>query len=587
MVRLLRTAVFVVCLFSAGRAFAAGGTCPSQNHYVNPVTGAAVSLSSLGVTSCFYVAANGSDSNPGTSEQSPWLHAPGMPNCSGVCASVKPAPGLGFILRGGDTWHEGNSGASPYTGQSHLGGVNYSGWVVSQSGSSGSPIYYGVDPTWYSGGSFARPIITGDNPTSTTGVGSCTYPNQLHMLHLDGQTNITVDDFEFTGMCWTGLQSGSACCSIMISANIQGSGTTNVVIVRNYLHGWSHVTFHCAPGPVGTSCDGAFGINETAGRNANIGNVIAYNVIDGSDTDQSSLGAIAWGGYDIHGNVITNTGNGVVTDNTHVFHDNLLQFLSQSSDGEAHTNGFEFNSEQPGTSNAVYNNVIRNIFVHGGGVVQWMTPDNGQTDYYFNNVVYNQSSNGNYFDVCQPGGGSCPSTTSYTVNVFNNTWVLPNSGAIAGPFSGATVNFQNNHCVIPGGGAASNCYKSSGGTLNYLTNVIQTPTTATGQGYSATGTYAYSPKTGSATVGTGTNEQEFCAALSGSSDTWLQQAGAACAYDTGFACTYVTSSHSVSCPVRTAVARPTKTPWDVGAYQSSGSQVEAPLPPTALQATID
>ena len=40
-----------------------GGTCPSGANYVNPsnATGSLVTLSSLGITNCYYIAANGSD----------------------------------------------------------------------------------------------------------------------------------------------------------------------------------------------------------------------------------------------------------------------------------------------------------------------------------------------------------------------------------------------------------------------------------------------------------------------------------------------------------------------------------------------
>ena len=75
-------------LFAALPALATttGGTCPSGANYLNTATGNLVTLSSLGVTSCFYVAANGSDTNSGTSEASPFLHSPGMKNCSAATA---------------------------------------------------------------------------------------------------------------------------------------------------------------------------------------------------------------------------------------------------------------------------------------------------------------------------------------------------------------------------------------------------------------------------------------------------------------------------------------------------------------------
>src|ERR1700728_2966603 len=85
----------------------AGGTCPSGANYITPSnpTGALVTLSSLGITSCFYASkSTGADTATGTSEAAPWAHLPGMPSCTNVCNSTSPTGGEGFILRGGDTW---------------------------------------------------------------------------------------------------------------------------------------------------------------------------------------------------------------------------------------------------------------------------------------------------------------------------------------------------------------------------------------------------------------------------------------------------------------------------------------------------
>ena len=142
----------------AGSAFAAGGSCPSGANYLSltsPQTGGgagSVALASLGITSCFYISAAGADTNSGTSEATAWLHAPGMPACASICASTTPTAGKGFIFRGGDTWHKASG--SPGIGGS---------WTWGQSGTGGNPIYIGVDPTWFSGSSFARPILSEDN----------------------------------------------------------------------------------------------------------------------------------------------------------------------------------------------------------------------------------------------------------------------------------------------------------------------------------------------------------------------------------------------------------------------------------------
>ena len=123
----LRKLIQFILFLIPSLAWAAGGACPSGASYINwqsPLT--PVTLSSLGVTSCYYVSAAGSDSNAGTSESSPWLHAPGMPAATGNPASLNPTGGIGIIFRGSDTWHFGNSSASPYLQH------DFDGWAIGE-----------------------------------------------------------------------------------------------------------------------------------------------------------------------------------------------------------------------------------------------------------------------------------------------------------------------------------------------------------------------------------------------------------------------------------------------------------------------
>ena len=196
----------IVLLLFASPCFAAGGTCPSGI----PVSG----------SNCYFVSASGVDTNTGTDEAHPWLHAPGMPNCANTCASVQSTidtttggTGIGIILHGGDTWHFGNSGATPYTGGTwtfNAGGTPST--CLSDIASSGC-MYYGVDQTWYNSGvcgsSWCRPILSGDNPTTGFGTSqfasSCAYQvtggNNTLTTTGGNRTNIFLDGFEMTGMC--------------------------------------------------------------------------------------------------------------------------------------------------------------------------------------------------------------------------------------------------------------------------------------------------------------------------------------------------------------------------------------------------
>jgi hypothetical protein len=80
-------------------------------------------------------------------------------------------------------------------------------------------------------------------------------------------------------------------------------------------------------------------------------------------------------------------------------------------------------------------------------------------------------------------------------------------------------------------------------------------------------------------VGTGTNETtNLCAAIAAAavSNPTLADAAIACKSGTGYACTYNTGNHTVTCPARTRTARPVTGAWDVGAYQYSAGSIEAP-----------
>src|SRR5271155_3910760 len=101
----------IVFFFACSVAHAAGGACPTGANYLSltsPQTGGglgSVTLASLGITSCYFISSSGLDTNTGTTESSPWLHAPGMPACANTCAGVTPASGEGFIVEGGSVYH--------------------------------------------------------------------------------------------------------------------------------------------------------------------------------------------------------------------------------------------------------------------------------------------------------------------------------------------------------------------------------------------------------------------------------------------------------------------------------------------------
>jgi hypothetical protein len=523
-----------------------------------------VGLRSAAAATTHYIAANGSDSSNGTSKTTPWAHAPGMPNCSGSCASYTPQPGDQFIFRGGDTWHFGDSSAIPYTGGTWDWGKG--GW----SGNSANPIYIGVDQTWFSGGSGSRPILNADNPTSTSAVGSCAHQvgSSNVLTSFASTTYVAVDNFEMTGLCQNDVNDPFA-HDIYV---VESAGSNNIY-EHLYIHGWTALAFSCSGG-----AGHCFNLFAFLGSN-NDGDLHLQDVVDGSDSNPGSLGVMFGGGYDIEQSVFRYASQIVVT-RSRILRDTLFEHWYAPGDNDAHGNLFEDSGSSPATVHAYYNNLARHICSDSGscpnGLVGfWPQPDTSTTDYFFNNVFYDTNTGGNYFDIGQNSG------PQGAIILFNNTFELPSSSgtailqcnaAAAHPFTAA-----NNHYILE----SSSAYSSpcTGGT--FVTELRMNHATAAADGFNASETYAYSPTSSSSPTAGGTNEQSYCSALStaAGSDPTLSDAATACQSDTRYACTYSSTNHTVSCPARTIASRGS---WNIGAYQFGNG----PNPPTGLTAAV-
>jgi hypothetical protein len=544
--RLQKIAILIACILSTGAIYAQGGTCPTAAKYLNPSTGSLVTLSSLGVTSCFYISkAIGSDTNAGTSKTSSWAHMPGMPSCTGTCSKLTPKAGEGFILRGGDTWISTDLDL-------------YWQWT----GTSSSPFYIGVDQDWYNpscGDSWCRPKFT-------CGGASCSYTSNGNGFYTDqsGIQYVTVDNIE-----WTGLYQSTASYPNYFS--IYGSYNT---FVHNYIHGWSHAA--ASTGAQDNSK--AFAPSTCCG--GGIGNVFLYDIVDGSDTTKDMLLAFGGDPAEIGYSVINYVTNGI-EGSQNIVHDTLIEnivlcFLTEA----CHQNAILQARTSSGSTALFYNNVITGV-VSGGMPKLWLgqaTGGNPQTVYAFNNVIFNNAA-GNDINPCQLNSGSCG-----TYYYFNNTFECGNSSGL-GPCMAASGTLAptevaywiNNHCI------ATACVSITGDaniTYTETTDLVQSVTTARNQGltYSSDNISFQPTISSSETVGKGTNLQSLCKTIAGLNPA----AGVACQSDTGYACTYNTSDHTISLGTRRTVkARPSTSAWDIGAYQFTN----APQPPTNVTGT--
>jgi hypothetical protein len=94
------------------------------------------------VPQTYYVANNGNDSNNGTAKGTPFATAPTM-DCGSGWNGVTLQPGDTVVFKGGDTW------SAPAC----------MGWAPNFSGSAGNYITLTTDHTWFTGGSYTRPIF--------------------------------------------------------------------------------------------------------------------------------------------------------------------------------------------------------------------------------------------------------------------------------------------------------------------------------------------------------------------------------------------------------------------------------------------
>lgn len=553
------------------------GSCPSGANYLdltNPSNGGgngSVTLASLGITSCYYVSATGLDSNTGADETHPFLHSPGMSSFTG---SATVAAGVGVIFEGGGTWHV--SSGTPATGGT---------WTWTYTGTSSHPVYFGIDPTWYSGGSFARPIINQDNPLNTSYVGSCSFADDgVTLIHPSGAWTI-IDGLEFTGNCHSG---GG------VSSQIDPTGGTNMITERLYCHGWSMTS--------GISDDSGICVGNNTNSIGNVTNRHLFDVVDGSDSTLGNLcntpscvgstsNATGYGfgdAYDVEYSVIRHVSNGIQSGQVCTLIGNDFEYIFSALAGR-HSNIVEQNFGQCSAATSpqymalYYNNVTGNTNDNSNN---WVP--SAITYYIFNNTWYNdQHFPPDPDGILLCGGGG---TRSYSANAlatvyfFNNStqdygFANCSSGSSGGGWStGSTITFENNQTMDQSSVSSWFRYNSCNSTNCPLTDsggeVYQTTSCANSQGYTyvnrwqpTVGTHGTAcNSTVNATIHTGnTLTSTLCSVLPNS------LAVTACQSGSGGAAVEIATWGGLfaSYPETTANARGTT--WDTGAYQFASS----------------
>jgi hypothetical protein len=445
--------------------------------------------------------ASGSDTNSGTSKNSPWKYAPGMRGCASNCAVFGLHPGDKVIFKGGVAWD-----------------ITGFPLVVTTSGASGNPIYYGVDQTWFAGSAWSHPVFDLVNSTWHTAPILASAANFVTFDNLE----IKNEEVDNTG-------------SWPPRSGITVSGGSNITIQNCYIHGWS------IQQPQSGSDESPTG--GIAFYNGSSAGTVQNCVLDGSPESDSGVGV--YGGASIHGNVVENVPNGIVViDPSANVSGNQVFDVPYSVDPLEDSSAiFAF------SSGSIYNNIVHNLAPGASALhLEAGASETGNTQYVYNNLVWNVGDTAPVVISSEFLGSVSPSNQF----IYNNTL---SGGATAGCitvnpnfFVATNLTVQNNHCISDTPATSAWCWNQAGGnfdcgSVTHVTfannvNVLMTSSAATSAGY--TPNVSFQPTAAnSATVGVGLNLTSSCTAVGAS-----------------------------LCSDRLKVGRPSgSTAWDAGAYQ--------------------
>lgn len=403
--------------------------------------------------------ATGNDANNGTSKATPWKTHPAMTG-SGVAGYVHSA-GDHFIFKGGVTW--------PLSGL----------WWIKVGGADGNPDYYGVDKTWFTGGSFSRPILDGQNALS-----GFIY---LGTAGFTAVNNITIDNFDMRNLYWDHTVGNSFGAVFFI----KGEQVARNLIQQNcWFHHWTHESF-----AAGTS-DTLICITRWNETPLDFGSYVTNCVFDSEQVGISDLNASGAGVKYYQGGVYGCTFTNMVSDillgqgnSSTVVANNYLARVYLSFDPNAHDNILE---TLGGGTHYIYNN-----FCEASSDVNWyISTQIGDDNWVWNNVI---QGNATHTPIML-------STEKNPVgaHIFENTIIATGGAAIYIDNKGTTfdtLDVRNNFLI----GATSLLDIAPGVTVTSQTtnnNVAVTAAAATAQGYTLANRYAPTA-IGNSSVGAG------------------------------------------------------------------------------------
>jgi len=503
----------------------------------------------------YYIATSGSDSNDGTTKNTPWLHVPGMATATGTAGSHSAVAGDVFILRGCDVWF---NASFPL--------------VLSHGGASGNPVTIGVDQTWFNSGSCSvwnRPIFdahtsaSSSTPMEINGSGGqatgCVGGDGNYFIAFHA-SNITLSWIEMRNLYWANDAQNSCWAG---NGWWRASSVDNITVSHTYEHNWSMHAYQAntfGDVDIAVWVDGPPNCPHCR---------LDYNVADNCATT--------------HGTGTLVGGSLSFVNTTHSIFKCMSNAIKPIFAGEIGWNEVTQNGESPDPT--VHDNVIETVDAQGNGGIYYIHDNRlhdyfsgeglqignpGETDYVWNNT---------WSGLLQVGanGPQVPQSETPVSMFFWNNTVVDWSGCIQDASHGyswsSTFKSQNNLCINSSGSSSSG--SPSAPTKTISNNFGMTDSAATTAGYTAGQVRPFSPTSGtSPSVGAGTNLASVWPAGFPTSDASL-------------ICTEQTVNTVVQAVCTgTPVTRPASGAWDVGAYQFSTASTSKPNPPTGLKATV-
>lgn len=391
------------------------------------------------VAATYYIdCGNGNDANNGTSTSTPWRHSPYMVGWTG---SYTHAAGDKLVFKGGVTCPR-----------------SFLPLAINLGGNSGDRDVHGVDQTWFTGGSWTRPIFDGENG-----------PIIQNPVIITAEY-VTFDNIE--------IKNHLAPNNPVDAAGVKVDAA-NVTVSNCFIHAWDWG---------GTLDDAGSGGIRRGGGFANF--IATGNTIDGAP--QSDRGGALRGGGEASFNTIRNVPNALLWGGS--VHHNTIDNVTDSFDPAMHENAIELFS----SNSEIYSNLITNVLAG----INLFSCDSIRI---YNNVIYNSTPIPIQLDTCTDFENA-------TVEIYNNSVECQNNGAgaclraVERGFDLGTLIVKNNHWI---GNVAPICINKPGSgcadVISYTNsnNVTQTTSAATSQGYTDANDYASTDAT-NATVNAGT-----------------------------------------------------------------------------------